>query len=1654
MSYDIFRTNTERVWRLDDSAWCTFLEDTKNYDWLDWDVASLPAAEIVPHSGVVTPDEVDSGYYFDLKYGSIPCEKEVRRNVYQQKNKPRRPKIEEKKKGPRKFVPHSGENLNSRFLSQLKFMRSQFPSDADRDLIFKRLEDFVLFIGKLSLMRDKRLIALEIITYLKTFCDKSILHIAVNYILGECLEMRRKRSAAYDEIHAACTKKYLDEMILSYDEHFEEVVCDFDCEGGYVDDFVGGLRRVMEDYNVMKGHPVFAKISYILSAFVTLGLCDAARVTWSVGGMKLFSPDLHRKHISANDFVSAILETVVYFVEGGIDFFRHGEVGALLFSDKRVRELQNEFTFLRANFCHVQTGNLERCVGITVNDYSARLDKVIDAFKRIKPLCEKNERTVIGAMEVKLSELRAELQIHRMSGGIRPRPIVICLTGESSIGKSVVQHRLMDELHFSLPGLTPNKDNYAYYDQYDKYDGSIRGNTTGIFFDELGNTKTQFQEKVPYEFVMRANNNPRMTAVMADVELKNKISIEPAIMIITTNDATLGAFDCSKCPVSVLRRVDAFVEMKVRPEFCREGTRMIDPEKVALAYKDDSPDTIQDVWELTLTEIVGQPNPVKGRSDIAIPRPLCDKEGPLTNVGYKRMLKYLIDMSLKIRASQDKLVRDNGNFAESLRACEHCKCLTTICECAPAPMEPHGGIMDVFTKPVTTIARDWAWKTISNKFYDCMRHPYALVAWASPTIYYAHIKAERENKVCIVWERIICHFLIWTFLMLVATQALWIIALVGYVTMWYDYHKSKMVILDEFARFHNDGIAIHNLLARVRERRIAAIISSIGILALVYEMVKWYRMCNNVAKLIPEGNLMPTSYNDIETRDTEKNIWQKVVVESVSKRETVTATPSQVCNTVFKNLLVMVVGEEREKFSNAVAIEKDVILAPAHMIMRDGKPTRALIKFYRHGHDVAGGAFSGYVDEVNCKQVPYTDFVLMSIKSGGSFGSITHLLPDMRSTGSSIFVYKNPDGTRREEGATIKPATCKHTLMEFCGYDTVLTHPSYKGLCMGAYVTTGKGPHVAGWHLGGTSEPSTIGIAGFISHTVYQEVKKDLFSKIFEPHGKGVFPNKILDKDILISENIHQKSPVNFLEDSQCMRVYGSCLGGVTFTSRVVKSLISDAVALYTGVENMWGPPKTDTKWRPWHDTMDKITHPSPGFYESDILWAVEDYSAPLLKIIEENEYARNMIRPLEPHEVINGIPGERFIDKMNFSSAIGFPLTGAKSNFLMDDVPREGYDNPQTFTPEIWKEIERNGKDWAARERSYVPIKAVLKDEPTKIGKNKMRTFYSMGIGLQYHLRRLTLGLTRFIQMHPLICESMVGMNCMSDEWEQWVNYCRQDGFDACFAGDYKSYDTKMPAQLIAAALKMAGTLMRASGNFSEEDMAIFDGICTEMINPVVAFNGTLVEFSAGHISGNNLTVHVNNWCNSLLKRIGFLNIEVRKHESFPYTFRDCEKGGNYGDDCKAAVNTSRVKYWNMKSYAAFLKEHGMEYTMPDKTSEMVEFMKWEDAEFLKRTDSYIPEINCVVGKLDETSIFKSLHSNLKSDVLSPTDHAIACMDGAAFEFFAHGRTVYDTRIAQLQQVAQEMHIRPTGVYKTFDMRVEEWLETYGERRVASTTL
>jgi dissimilatory sulfite reductase (desulfoviridin) alpha/beta subunit len=81
----------------------------------------------------------------------------------------------------------------------------------------------------------------------------------------------------------------------------------------------------------------------------------------------------------------------------------------------------------------------------------------------------------------------------------------------------------------------------------------------------------------------------------------------------------------------------------------------------------------------------------------------------------------------------------------------------------------------------------------------------------------------------------------------------------------------------------------------------------------------------------------------------------------------------------------------------------------------------------------------------------------------------------------------------------------------------------------------------------------------------------------------------------------------------------------------------------------------------------------------------------------------------------------------------------------------------------------------------------------------------------------------------------------------------------------------------------------------------------------------------------------------------------------------------------------------------------------------------------------------------LDEKSIFKSLHCNLKSKEQSPTEVAVQCIEGAMREWWFYGEEVFNNRHEQMKEVVKRLgweNFMSPGFDDTYHQRRERWFE------------
>ena len=530
--------------------------------------------------------------------------------------------------------------------------------------------------------------------------------------------------------------------------------------------------------------------------------------------------------------------------------------------------------------------------------------------------------------------------------------------------------------------------------------------------------------------------------------------------------------------------------------------------------------------------------------------------------------------------------------------------------------------------------------------------------------------------------------------------------------------------------------------------------------------------------------------------------------------------------------------------------------------------------------------------------------------------------------------------------------------------------------------------------------------------------------------------------DVLTNKPLHRKSPVRFQPHGSQIQWFGTCIGHSTFKSNAKPTLITEHVTDIMGAPNVYCGPIESPQWEPWQTALENMALPATQYEWSLLDVAIRDYKEPLIPIFQHEMW--NKTSPLTDLENWNGVPGKKFLDRIKTNTSIGFPLKGNKSKYLVEVEPFDKYTKIVEPVPIIQAEIDRLIDCYSRGERAYPIAKACKKDEI--LAKRKCRIFFSNPVAFTFLVRKYFLPILRILQFYPKLSECAVGVNSHGPEWDELYNHMVKHGLDRLFGGDYGKYDQKLCAQLLIASMRILIDFARHL-MYDPKDLAIMEAMVGDLVFAIIEYNGDLIGLSEGsHISGNSLTVILNGICGSLNMRCYFYSNNIKPGEK-QMRFRDYVALVTYGDDNIGSVS-KKINNFTIKGASEFLAKYGQVYTMPDKESELLDFLAPEDFEFLKRKSVYHPKLGVHVGALVEKSCFKMLHFYLR-DRKSENTEEYACalnIDTANREWFNHGEEVYEKRREQLRKVAEASGISYLceTLDETYDDRVLQWKEKY----------
>jgi hypothetical protein len=1430
--------------------------------------------------------------------------------------------------------------------------------------------------------------------------------------------------------------------------------------------WLADMSLAMTNWKLLTSSPSFAKISRVLSLLVTLGVTD--KISLSLGNFEIFAVEAMQKQASAFDLIDALIETVTYFAEGAYMCFLTGSMKPLLFSSNDIVQLEEKFIQLTTEWEFVRNGNLSKFTDKDESEFDKDLSDTIEKLSMLyKTMPNGTEKKIVQQKWENLSKIRADFISTRVSGGLRKSPYTIKIFGNSGVGKSTFADISMAAVLKAMN--VPSSPEYIVtLDEKEKYMSTYRSYVTGIKLDDYGNAKSDFWETAPSDWIIRICNNIRQAAIMADLANKGKITIEPRCLTITTNVEHLHAGVTSYNPISILRRAHTHVELEVRPEFMTDN--MLDSQKVIDRF--GTLEEINDIWLVTLKQPVGDGPGKQHFSSWKVTHKQID---------IFEYLNYIISEARKHDSQQSTIVDSFNDPSNLVQICSTCNCLSQSCTC---DIEPQFGerLATVISSKVAesslsirklklkteTKVEDLAVDTLLKGFTLFSESPFSVWTsyvpeqWMDNEYVKAGILYAGQDWIGQSVQRYIANYCLFTLLLmfLCSYVSYYLCSTVLFTCVVYFFicfagvvEAKKNAYLNEI---HNRRGVLPAIFKSARDKHVKYACGLFASLAVVYAAVKVIKALRSSLSI--QGSLNPTSVSELQTRDAENKPWQPVAKVAASS-SAYTANSSQMNARLEKSSGQIFIDN---KFSGAFAVSTNVLIVPSHFLPKE----TVTAKF------VLGSRPIKFVLNPDLAYIlPNSDLALLYVPNTGPLKNMTDFFMEENITQPTV---ANVNGIRAD-GTTFS----SRILWQFCSgvsngpyvfngaYYNLTKMLSFPGMCMAPIISETSRAGILGFHIGGVSGTSKgCGISVLSSDiTLGMQALFNLSKTHIEAPQAADITDVVCGKKIAISPTVHPKCPSQFIDKDTSIQVYGSVSGRNTFKSAVISTPISQIVSEVCGVDNQWGPPKFDNpiirsdghvdqqRWKPWYTSLDVCSNPSIGFDPVKVEAAMDDYLAGLQDVFNlQSTLWKQDMRPLSDIEIVSGIDGKHFVDSMNNSTSMGYPIHGPKSNFLVDLEPTDNQACPRTFTPEIWDLRDELVARAGDKEFLNCIFGSSLKDEPTKLSKEKVRVFQAAPIALQILIRKYFLPIARFLSMNPLVAECAVGINSHGSDWHELSQFMAKFGDEQIIAGDYAKYDLRMPAQLTLSAFSVMIEIAKWSGNYSSSDVKIMEVIAHDICSPLVAFNGTLIRFMGTNPSGQNMTVYINSIVNSLLHRLAF-------HDAYPVTemsaigeqlklgrpavCRDIFSLMTYGDDAKGSVRAGFSKF-NHVQMANFFAANDIVFTMPDKESEPIPYMTRTSADFLKRSDRFDEDLDAWVGALDENSIFKSLHSILESKVVSPITVSAMNIDGALREWFFHGPEVFNKRLSQMKIVAERANLPVPGLNVTYEDRVADWKEKY----------
>ena len=600
------------------------------------------------------------------------CGKEYRRERYEKRSKGRaraaaRKEFLEKKIGEKLYLDPKPKNSTPRPPKELEeqagFLQKSYHKAksiynilAEQDItdnvepIADMVENLYLTIQNLRHAETSQQALHLILAHVKLFTKRSLSGGVMQFLMSDIgIEYRNER--AHDLLDDAFSYDVLENQASAQKPKWLE-----------------GLRSLSTNWSEIMKHEGSKELCKVISMCAAVGLCDISNFQFSYGPLKIFSLEAYTKQVTAADLTTAILETIVHFVEGGYRVFTTGKASSFWMSEAGVREAEDNFFKIVEYAPLVKAGNLKRVHGIDDNDYALILDKAIDQHTDLYVRTTQQwAKKPLGDRLQQLKRYRSDFNAFCMDGGQRIAPYAIYIQGPPGVGKSMVYDASV-RVVLEGNGFSADDERIVTIKDMDQFDSTMKSSTNAAILDDFGNTQAQYSTRSPTDRVIDFKNNVASYANMAEADLKGKVRIAIKMLVATSNVSCKSVGQTySNEPGSVVRRFDVHAKVTVKPEYATIDGRL-DQAKVIEAFG-------QALFPDVLDILIGTP-------DMTVKSEMVKYYD--TAFSFKEYIQFITVHSRKYFANQRAYVQRSHNLTKKLRTCRSCGLPHEFCKLATA----------------------------------------------------------------------------------------------------------------------------------------------------------------------------------------------------------------------------------------------------------------------------------------------------------------------------------------------------------------------------------------------------------------------------------------------------------------------------------------------------------------------------------------------------------------------------------------------------------------------------------------------------------------------------------------------------------------------------------------------------------------------------------------------------------------------------------------------------------------------------------------------------------------------------------------------------------------------------------------------------------